>query len=412
MNSRSGITTIALVVAISLALAAIITTIQAITLLNVRLAQSSISEKSTFYAAEGIIYDALVRMNASYDGANYTWPPSATMGTPEPLPSLNNIDIVRTISETATNYQIDVTAGDKNSSRRLRATITKDTGGAFPPTDIVLVIDHSAGMANSGTHVCDSRDCTTENVGWVDTYHKNLNCSIFSDCELISQPIRTVGSAAQYFVDLVRNNTNQTLIQTGYIDFWKFARVRKELNNDHNTTYQYLKDSVVHHKWRNLYDALDKADGLWTWTPPNNNKKVIILFTGGLPDMYGPGNPPAPNCDIPDDSSNDQAVADYQESNCFQDPITKANTLKDKGVLIYTIGLGLANANSQTDQTQINLAKSLLDAVSSSPSTQYSYYTPAWDDWTSESTLHDVYAKIFQNIQETPYLNIEELAPE
>lgn len=411
---RQGSFTLGLVMLVNLVLMVVILTIQGLILLSIRLGKSGVSEKATFYSAEGTMFDSLARMSGSLEDGEFTWPTNIKdSGYFDKFLGPEGTGIERKISydNSKNQYVIDVTASLPESTRRLVATMSDFNLGVVP-ADIMLAIDVSGSMQFGGNRTCSSWNTI------LPADFRFKDCSIYGN-KKIGQPVFAAQSAAEYFVNLISTDPEitESEMQTGVITFETYAKLRKPLNNDHDLTITRLQ-GLEASGWTNVHHALQWADQQLTANknPDPDARQAIILLSDGLPNRhnnlsqvdtkksafcnygYTKGNEPR----LSEDGS-----VDDRGYPCVDKVVNLAKTIKEKGVLVYAIGLGLKDEKYHHPDS-VRVAKYLLNEIASEPSSIYVHFLDSWSDWDSPHELEQVYGQIFASIKASQILRINE----
>ncbi len=384
-KSAPGITNLALVTVVSLVMVAILLTIQIMTLLNVRLAAINVDDKTDFYAAEGVLYDTIVRLNRGESISDINSSPDAPT---------SDIQIQRSTTQVGDLYQVDITANSQHASRRLFSSFRRLSSS--PPTlDIALIIDSSGSMDDLGCRTCSK---------WKTLGH-DFDCSAFPSSEKICQPIYAAQAAIQLFLDTLQADSAGSQAKVGLISYSTKAKVLRDLALGTASNYSQLTNKLQYIKAEgntNIQDALQKAKDNLSWRSPSNTQRIVILLTDGIPNERGSGasycSPAYPG--YPDDHNPPSKI-----NQCVQQAIDTAQDMKDNdSITIYAVGLGLESPHDYTQQKQIALAKFLLNNIVSSPPANYAHFTSI----DQLQDLQNVYSEILHQILSNPYLRIRE----
>lgn len=409
--------TIGIVALVSVVLLAIVLTIQGLTLLSLRLASSNVGVQTSFYAAEGLIFDALARMDGSYNGTGYSWPPGVNGCTPGDLnsscndspPGPNDTEIKRNVGydPVSGEYVIDVTASLPEATRRLKAMI-KVPSGNFTPIDIMLVVDVSGSMQFGGYKKCADWNASED----PDPFTSD-DCIAIGNNKFIGQPIYAAQSAAEYMINLIINGEmgiERDKVFTGLVTYSNKGELKKPLDNNHEATAQFLQ-GLHAEGGTNIHHALELARSELIASTNAGSRQAIVLLTDGLPNRYNNGTNPKTVCTnggalygLPTGPGNDtncsNAVRDLAE-------IIKTNDL----ILIYNIGLGLKVRHGYMTQGHIDFSHEFLSSIGSYPPSTFTTFLDTRDKWDSPNELQYLFADILSHIISEPYLRIIEVPP-
>ena len=216
---------------------------------------------------------------------------------------------VNELASTMTGKEITNTAyvNEKPTSastkvvKKVTLTTTAQTMNSL---DLVLVLDVSTSMSNSGE------------IANLKTAAKNLANRVFS------------------------SETNSTITVITYA-----GTVRSTNTYDYDDRNNIITDidRLGTHSGTNIYSALEKANsvvnGLLGNENAENRKRVVVFMTDGAPTFYtgGDNRNLAGLITAPDNSSNDW----YYANNLRPQIIAQAESLKQKDVEVFAVGLGI-----------------------------------------------------------------------
>ena len=369
-----GFSTLTITIVTALVLIAVLFALLAITLFSVRLANTNLSQQSSSYAAEGALYSTIVQIVES----NLKWPPGNNYTDEIDWPDRHKIK--RHITFADNKYSIDVTAFGSRSARRLLGQIATIKLDSYP-LDVFMAIDTSGSMDDVSGENCDK--------------------STGPKC----QPLEDTREAARLIVDLAAASGLD--VQFSLYSFGSWAERKQALTNDLSSvknSIDNLRVGDTGDTFTNIGDGFYQLQNEVLNNGRENSIKFAILLSDGVGNRRG------------SKSSLNSCVSDpYEHTPCTNDeyedsPIFRANDLKGTLYTIYTIGLGIDGLNDDSKDCtsepcgERNVAR---DTLKRSASGGANYY-----EAPNSKELNSVFTQIFDEIQTSPALLIDELEPE